>query len=60
MFHELWIGMDIHASFQSRFFGFCSKDSSKSIEDLEDSVINTQTNLYQQKIASGYSITTTI
>jgi hypothetical protein len=34
MFHELWIGMDIHASFKSRFFGFCQKNSSKSIEEI--------------------------
>ncbi|MFT5252646.1 MAG: hypothetical protein ACI87N_001662 [Flavobacteriales bacterium] len=57
MFHELWIGMDIHASFKSRFFGFLQqKIVLKVLENLEDSVINTQTNLYEQKIANlGYS-----
>jgi glycosyltransferase involved in cell wall biosynthesis len=59
MFHELWIGMDIHASFKSRFFGFLQqKIVLKVLKNLEDSVINTQTNLYQQKIANlGYSAT---
>jgi hypothetical protein len=57
MFHELWIGMDIHASFKSRFFGFLQqKIVLKVLKNLEGTVINTQTNLYQQKIENlGYA-----
>jgi hypothetical protein len=56
MFHELWIGMDIHASFKVDFSAFAAKNSSKSIEEFRG-FSNTQTNLYQQKIANlGYSI----
>jgi hypothetical protein len=57
MFHELWIGMDIHASFKSRFFGFLQQNIVlKVLKNLEGSVINTQTKLYQQKISNlGYS-----
>ena len=57
MFHELWVGMDTNASFKSRCIGFLQqKIVVKILKNLNNSVVNTQTNLYQQKISNlGYS-----
>jgi hypothetical protein len=57
MFHELWIGMDTKASFKSRCIGFLQqKIVIKILKNLKNLVVNTQTNLYQQKISNlGYS-----
>lgn len=56
MFHELWIGMNKNSDFKSKCFGFLQKKIvSKTLKILQTSHINTQTNLYQQKISKlGY------
>jgi hypothetical protein len=57
MFHELWIGMDTNAFFKSKCIGFLQqKIVVKILKTLGNPVVNTQTNLYLQKISIlGYS-----
>jgi glycosyltransferase involved in cell wall biosynthesis len=56
MFHELWIGMDSNAAFKSRCIGLLQKKLvSKILREKEKIIINTQSDLYQYKIAAlGY------
>lgn len=57
MFHELWIGMDLNATFKSKFIGLLQKGLvSKMLKGNEKIILNTQTDLYQSKLASiGYN-----
>jgi len=53
MFHELWIGMDLNASFKSKCIGLLQKSLVlKILKGKEKIIINTQTDLYQSKIAA--------
>lgn len=53
MFHELWIGMDLHTTLKSKWIGLLQKRLvSKILKEKEKIIINTQTDLYQYKIAS--------
>ncbi len=55
MFHELWIGMDLKTTFKSSAIGLLQKGLVSAILN-EKIKINTQTDLYQYKIASlGYN-----
>lgn len=52
MFHELWIGMDLNSNFKSVCIGYLQKRLvSKILNGKEKIIINTQTDLYQSKIA---------
>jgi len=51
MFHELWIGMDLHPTLKSKCIGLLQKRIVSTILK-EKIIINTQTDLYQYKIAS--------
>lgn len=57
MFHELWIGMDLNATFKSKCIGLLQKGLVlKILKGKEKIIINTQTDLYQSKIAAlGYN-----
>lgn len=56
MFHELWIGMDAGATFKSKCIGLLQKKIVLNILKNNNSIINTQTDLYQSKIqALGYN-----
>ena len=57
MFHELWIGMDLNASFKHKYIGlFQQKIISKILKKTNTKVINTQSDLYKSKIAKlGYN-----
>lgn len=53
MFHELWIGMDLHATLKSKCIGLLQKKLVSTIlKEKEKIIINTQTDLYQYKIGS--------
>lgn len=57
MFHELWIGMDWNATFKSKCIGLLQKRLIlKILKGKDKIIINTQTDLYQSKIATlGYN-----
>jgi hypothetical protein len=57
MFHELWIGMELNATFKSKCIGLLQQYLVSSLfNKLDVKVINTQTNLYQSKILKlGYN-----
>lgn len=57
MFHELWIGIDSDATFKSKCIGLLQKKIVlKILKGNENIIINTQTDLYQSKIAAlGYN-----
>jgi glycosyltransferase involved in cell wall biosynthesis len=57
MFHELWIGMDWNTTFKSKCIGLLQKRLIlKILKRKEKIIINTQTDLYQSKIATlGYN-----
>lgn len=57
MFHELWIGMDLNSTFKSKCIGSLQKGLVlKILKGKERIIINTQTDLYQSKIAAlGYN-----
>jgi glycosyltransferase involved in cell wall biosynthesis len=57
MFHELWIGMESNASFKHKCIGSLQKQIvTNFFKKLDIKVINTQTELYQSKIAAlGYN-----
>lgn len=57
MFHELWIGMDLNATFKSKCIGLLQRAIILRILKSNDrKLINTQTDLYQSKIADlGYN-----
>ncbi|TDD94678.1 glycosyltransferase family protein [Flavobacterium cellulosilyticum] len=56
MFHELWIGMNLNATFKSKCIGLLQKGLIiKILKGNDKIIINTQTDLYQSKIAKlGY------
>ena len=56
MFHELWIGMEDNSSLKNRCFGFLQTQLVRYIlNNLNNLVVNTNTNLYQKKILDlGY------
>lgn len=57
MFHELWIGMDWDATFKSKCIGLLQKGVVLKILKGKKKIINTQTFLYQSKIAAlGYNV----
>jgi hypothetical protein len=58
MFHELWIGMDLSASFKNKCIGLLQKRLLlKILKGKEKITINTQIDLYQSKIESqGYNV----
>ena len=57
MFHELWIGMDLNASFKDKCIGlFQQKIVSNFFKKIDVKVINTQSDLYKSKIVElGYN-----
>jgi hypothetical protein len=56
MFHELWIGMESSTSLKSKYIGLLQKRIVlKILKENKNIIINTQTELYQSKIAAlGY------
>lgn len=56
MIHELWIGMDVNTSIKHKIIGlFQQKIIAQLLKKIKPKVINTQTDLYQTKIAAlGY------
>ncbi|SFD29960.1 Glycosyltransferase involved in cell wall bisynthesis [Algibacter lectus] len=59
MFHELWVAMEIGASFKSKIHGYIQKNLIKGlIKTLKPALINTHCNLYKHQINQlGYSAT---
>ena len=57
MFHELWIGMDINATFKNKVIGFFQKFLIvEMLKTQSKIIINTQTNLYQSQLGFlGYN-----